>query len=419
MEIDKNVSKQSFFTIKYLLFLGLLYVFIYNPPLAVLPFTPKYFLYAIIPFILVFKNKLFMQFLGKVKYIFLLLCLIIIYSFFRELFQLEIVFLPLQISLLIEILILPICFIILYKQIKPEGDFLNELILLGTIASVITVILILNPSLNDFIKFSVLRTTEYTEFVAGRAFGFSEGLTFSYGTVQGLILAIILFKAGKKSLYYFLVPLFFVSVLFNSRTGFTPVVVALFLSVLVNFKIKKILIFAIIFFAFSYLYNSTTLFEEYKKTIEWGLDFFVQSSEFLSNKSSDTNTFSTLFNDMAIYPNTIAEWIFGTGENIFINPLQSSDVGYIIQLYYGGLFYLFLIFLLIFAIVKDIKNVFGIYRNLFAVIIVCIILFNVKGNLFTPVGILRLIMILYIYMITTNSYRKKVLIGNQNNNLTA
>lgn len=401
--MDK-AKKISFYNIKYFYFLIALYIYLYNPPLAILPFTPKYFLYSIIPIVLIMKSKLFYSYLNNIKYIFILFCFIIIYSLFREVIQSEIVFFYLQISMLIETTILPICMIIIYKQIKPDGDLLNEIILLGTIASLFTLGLILNPALDDFVKYNLLRTTEYTEFVAKRTFGFAEGLTFSYGTVQGLILAIILLRIGKNSAYYFLVPLFFISILFNSRTGFTPVVVALFLSLIINFNVKKIMIFTVIFFTFYYVYNSTDLVYEYKQTIEWGLDFFIQSSDFLSNKSNESNTLTTLFNDMAIFPNSTTEWIFGTGENLFVNINHSSDVGYIIQLYYGGLFYVLLIFLIVSRIILNIKKITPSYKTLFIVLIVCILLFNIKGNLFSPSGILRTIMLVYIYLIISKLY---------------
>src|SRR5690606_20287970 len=107
-------------------------------------------------------------------------------------------------------------------------NFLKAIIHVGTIASLFTFILIAFPDINLFVKQNVVASDDTTVFAYARNFGISEGLTFAYGTVQGLIFAITLYYARVNWTYYLLVPFLFLSILFNARIGFVPVIFAIF-----------------------------------------------------------------------------------------------------------------------------------------------------------------------------------------------
>lgn len=70
-----------------------------------------------------------------------------------------------------------------------------------------------------------------------------------------------------------------------------------------------------------------------------GTSFDVQSSNI------------EILQNMIVYPSDLGEWIFGKGESIFGISGQNSDIGYIIQLNYGGIIYCILLAFFFFLIV--------------------------------------------------------------------
>ena len=84
---------------------------------------------------------------------------------------------------------------------------------------------------------------------------------------------------------------------------------------------------------------------------------------------SSSNVFVTL-QDMILFPNSLEEWIFGTGQFIY----TKSDIGFILQLYYGGLFYLLLLLINYFITIKLIDN-----KYLFVCSIIMLLIANYKG----------------------------------------
>lgn len=394
-------NKNSFLDrTKYIGFLVLLYLYIYNPPFAFFPLLPlEIMTISAVIYITIFSrwNDLFSNFKNE---LFVLLA-IIFFCFFRELGQPENVFFRANVFLLLQSIILPYYIITLYTHLKGRFNLIKETILLGIIAAFITIILIMSPGLDDIIRYTVLRTNEFSEFITFRSFGLSEGLTFAYGTAQGLIFALTIYYSKYNPRYLWFLPLILVSILFNARIGFVPVIFSLVYFVIIKFNLRFILIFLGVGFLLYFLIFQTDLFSEYAKTLEWAFDFFTQSSDFLmGNKtSSDGNTFDTLFGEMAVLPRDLGSWIIGTGENIFVSKSANSDIGYLIQLNYGGLTYLFILFSLIGVMMWRLKFLVKEYLWLILLFLFTIVLTNVKGIFIGIIPSFRLIMLIYCYLI--------------------
>lgn len=402
-------SNKKLYYFEYGLFLILLYIYIFNPPFRFLPFSPKYFLYPLILLCTLFSKR-YLKVIGHFKIHLKLLCLIVLYSLVRDFFEFKIVFFPINFLLLIEAVFLPISIIYIYSRIKPEGDLINEIIFVGVIASLFSLLMIANGGIGDFIRYKLLTTDEFTEAVAYRTFGLAENLTSSYGIVQGIIFSLALFYSIINKKYLLLLPFFLIAILFNARIGFAPVILSVIILNIFSFDYKRILgIFSFVF-AFYLLYQHTSLFEDYKKTIEWGLDFFTQSFDFASSGTSSHSTFSVLFDDMAVFPNNAFSWMFGSAENLFISPTRNTDIGYLIQLNYGGLLYLALLGLVMLNISKYFFKLNKISRLILLLIILTILITNIKGNIFIPVGSIRLMMlIIFILVLKMDVFSKNVI----------
>ena len=388
-------------SIKYILFLILLYLFIYNPPFQAISTSAVELM--IVPAILyIIVSWKWYNLIRVFKYEIFFFLLIIFFSFIRDYGRSESVFFKANVLLLLEAIILPFFLITLYMKGGISGNFIKDICLVGFIASLITFVAIVSPPFNDFIRNGLLKQDDFSDFLLFRSFGLSEGLTFGYGVVQGIIFALI-FNYSRNSYKYLLaLPFVLISILFNARTGMVPVVFVIFYFFIIKGNLKYLL-YACLFIPFIYFLLNTDLFGEYTKTIEWAFDFFIQISDFMTGKAadSDENTFDTLFGRMAVFPETTFEWFFGTGKNIFVETLGfNSDVGYIIQLNYGGILYIFLFIVLIVYMIRRLS--FIICKNekwIVYLILFTIMIGNVKGLFISVNPNFRFIMLLYLFFV--------------------
>ena len=119
---------------------------------------------------------------------------------------------------------------------------------------------------------------------------------------------------------------------------------------------------------------------EFYPTMRWVEDGY---RDLMGRK--DETTIQTL-GSMIHFPPP-SNWITGTGVNIFNNPKSnvSSDIGYILQLYYGGCAYFcLLVFPLLILLSECIRTAKGISTQvLFVSIFASVLLANFKGDFFT------------------------------------
>lgn len=381
----------------------------YNPPFSILPLSPKFALYLF--FVPLFFNTQFYKYFSKIKGFFACIFLLILYSFFRELAHIGgFDFFYFNFYLLFEIFLVPLG-IVLYYNKAETNDLVEDVIKVAFIAGVISIVMITIPSLSDYVRYNLLREDEFTEAVAHRTFGMSESLTFSYGLIQGLMVPLVLFysKNNKKLLYT--IPVFIICVLFNARIGFVPVIIGSLVYMYYNFNMKQFFIIILSLFGGYFLLFQSDLFLKQKETIEWGLDFFVQLTDFTSgNTKNEENTFDTLFGSMLVLPSDELGWIFGTGENIFGKFYgKTSDVGYIIQLTFGGILYLVLLFASMFFLVKLFSKYSDNEKRIGLIIILTLLIVNIKGNVFSTVGFFRLSILILFWFYFKNTFNNKKL----------
>lgn len=380
----------------------LLYIYIYNPPFAFLPFTPiKFFYFGIILFL---NKKIAYIFFKNFKIqLFIFFC-IILYSFFRGAFAGEYDILYTDIITLVECFL--VGYLINYIIINYTNiSFLNLILIVSGIASVITLFLIVNPEINDYVKNDLFVTTEFTRFLRFRSFGFSEGLTFAYGITQGLAVCFCLYFLKEYKFLLLLLPLHLIAIAFNARIGFMPVLLLIVYIIFTGKKIKNLLIITLVLLLLFFSLFSLQTFQNYQETIDWTLKFFTEINDFFSG-NVQTGNMDVMINNMIVIPDTSFEVIFGRGKDIFRDSYNNSDIGYIIQLNYGGLIYISLFLLLLIYMTHTLYKT-GKKNMWFAFLFLTVILIaNIKGNGFVTSPSLRLLMIIYFYVILSNKTKQ-------------
>ena len=136
----------------------------------------------------------------------------------------------------------------------------------------------------------------------------------------------------------------------------------------------------------------------------WGLSFFYELSSFVTGESD--NTLGALTGSMWVIPQNTFDLLFGTGENLFHTSGRNSDVGYIIQLNYGGLVMLSMILFYFFYVSRRIIKRLTLRHWFPFIFVVSIFVLNLKGFYLAAIPGNRFLTLLYVYFIYTS--RKSV-----------
>lgn len=399
------------------------YVFIFQPPLI------DKNLYVAVQFLIIFfyaifiNKNFFVNFLklfGRESYI---LTLIIGFCLIRDLFKGEEVYVLRFIAWSFQTFVFGYFLIEVINRVNIKAnrikiDIFSTLYNSAFVAGCITLILILFPTIDQLYK--GIQLDEYYNIYADfevryRAYGIAENLTFTYSYVLGFFAGYTLLVLKNRGLLIIPFWIFLIGILYNARIGFFAIIL---FTVYVSFMkkdIKSLLIFLsmtlLLFFVVSLSNNEfvTSILQN----SDWALQFFYDLSDavFGTNFSgSASSTVDTLTGDYIILPESFSEWIFGTGVSLFEMPLgQNSDVGFIIQLYYGGLFLLFLLVILVLFMCNRLLKIPESRWYLF-IFIFSILILNFKGFIFaaTPGG--RLLFFLYIFFIIKYKYKEHYII---------
>ena len=131
-----------------------------------------------------------------------------------------------------------------------------------------------------------------------------------------------------------------------------------------------------------------------------------------TKESSNNNTNLTNYNNMhPVYreiftlnngfkwPSDVDEWFIGQGKDIFqADKNKRSDVGYSIQLNYGGICYLLILYGLIIGIFKNMSRykIDTFFPLFFAA---SLMLLNYKANILSNSGYFRMVMMFYFVLV--------------------
>lgn len=390
----------------------ILFLFLYLPP--IFNFNIVHILFVISIISILFNIKNYIEFLKKVinKYN------VIIYSFILLLCALIFVLGNHDFKILYSncILIVEAIFISLYivyyfyKNKFNKKDIVYNLCIIGLFQSLISILMIIFPGFqNWFIELCKNRgfdavAIEY--FRNYRYYGFSSELTFTMPILQVVIAYLLLFQKNTKNslqkiLKYIIIVILLFSAIINARISLIIIIICFICYVLYlirnnknNIKNKKKLglIVIVVIISIIGLFYINSIFKI--PQLDWILTSIKEILALFGigkENVSSVNTFSLLFKDIQI-PKGIS-LIFGTGLNIFNGTTYRTDIGYLVNLWYGGIVYCLLIYGLMFKfiIIDNIKKNKKLILNITLIIIIFIS--NIKGNIFNLNGVINLILI--------------------------
>jgi hypothetical protein len=162
-------------------------------------------------------------------------------------------------------------------------------------------------------------------------------------------------------------------------------------SVLVKRNIQSFLLIATFFTVVYLALDWLGIIEQYASIKNWVLSSFLDTSDLLSDSSNAGGNYGVLA-DMFQIPKNL---VFGSGKYIYAKGLNSSDIGFILQLNYGGIIYVLLI--LLFMLKITIRSFLKLGFTHWFPIVVTLTMFvvNIKGNFFAANPGFNTILLLY------------------------
>lgn len=305
--------------------------------------------------------------------------------------------------------VIPTCIMItsLIKKSKNNFYYLIDTILYaGLIQCSLSIASFLIKSLKNvlvawMIAGGVFEDDTYSTYVQNlRLFGFSTGLTFGMPAVQAFLAIVALYMAinhkGNSIRYFIMVPLFAFSGIVNARTAI--VIMGVGLGALLfsfsdkgtaNIQRKALRIVGIIIIGIVCIAIGLKLIKFLSpNTYIWIDEGISQISRFF-NRDTSSGYFSYVTNkDKWSIPNGLG-FFFGTGIRV-LNPNKYgviTDIGYVNDIYLGGLVYALLIYALIIKYTFQIRmskciNCPGLSRFLSVFFIASFLVLNYKGYVF-------------------------------------
>ena len=389
-----------------LLLVTILYLFLYNPIFLALGIGCIKPLLAIAVIYAFINNRVF-KLLVQFKYEAIFTFIIIIYTLFTILRSnnLGVLLLPYQHFIwFLESIFLSVVIVIWFRKEFEQHGWEKLVVITGFIASLISLVLILNPGWNEFVRTSLISDSLVEDYKSWfRGFGIAEGLSGSYGVIQGIIVGISLYTMRCHVLYVVPVLPLLISIAFNARTGFVAVIYSFMLLIAQRrYNRRLVATVLVISLIIGYVLNSEVEYIHYDiNTIKWAMSSFDQTGDFLSGSSDGKTVFDTLFGEYFFYPDSAMGLLLGD-VIIPFHDAKHSDVGYINEVMFGGIVYLLLLlsFLAYMHIRLSKKSTDKFYPIFFLVVL---LIFNIKTTcLFIPNGVFRLFVLYYVLIITSS-----------------
>lgn len=377
--------------IRQLIYIIGLYIIFFNPNFILLGSLTVKILYPILFVCLCFNFKSYYKVFKNIWIESSIILLILLYSIILTILaDGDIELFKGVIMLSLGYLLIPVLSIIINKN-RTLKEIVNLLISVGIVACIISLICFIFPKLNSNLRELQFSTSYNLTELSFRGFGVSNGLFFYYPIILSLIL--IIYLEQNRSLFQkiFIGILFLFAIFINARIGIFPLVIYCIIKCYKQFKLAIELLICILLLFFIIIYIGT----HYEDTTfgficKWILGGIGQISNPLIGTNFDTygeHHLETLGKKMLFLPSRFEDTIFGTGINLFGRSSGlKSDMGYTIQLYYGGIILSILLCWLIscmaFQIYKSLKLCPKLRRLILILFLCTLTISNFKGDFF-------------------------------------
>lgn len=309
------------------------------------------------------------------------------------------------------------------KKDYELSDYLKLFIIIAVIQAAISIIALLSPGIHTFLmnRFAAYGYGNvYMRISAFRMYGFAGGLTFATPVFQSIIAVIVLYQAVvyKKAWNYVLFILLFLSAVINARTSIIVVIIG-FACLICFSKVsikKKTLILVAEFLILLVIFGIGMPYIEQisPATYKWISEGIEEILAFVHGNRNQG--YFSYINESTQYPlpDSLLKMIFGTGHDVFGAVSQkkfgiSSDIGYVNDLWKGGIVYMSFLYMLIISIFNYLrKNGDEIicFLSFFMMILYPFIM--IKGAIFNMCDPTNFAVILFIIVIESKYFNKEV-----------
>lgn len=282
------------------------------------------------------------------------------------------------------------------SKICNRKDFLQDLITISTVAAIVSLLLYLVPSVAQTIRDLTGATVQLNNDIRDRGYGIASSLFSGYPLIQAWCAFLCLIKGRGKFKYIQFILITF-SIVLNARTSLFLLIGMIILHYLMFSSFKNTMKLVLYVLLGVVLFVTMGVYERFADVFNFVQDaiFMISDQFFGTSYTNGFGHFSGLMDSFLIWPENIKEWIFGHGNYMLTGSQRgSSDIGFILQLNYGGVVYLFLIsYPLLYVMNKLYKNK---RWEPFLCIFLTVFLLNWKGDMFLQTNFVFLTLSLFL-----------------------
>lgn len=391
------------------IYIGMFIIF-YNPPF--LPFNSMHLVGFFSIIYIVLNHKLMNRYLRiqALLSLGLFFTCIFLYLCVKTIFQnLPLSTLVFPIYILLDIIPFGLVVGIMLKKKNLSTDqYFLLIISVGLLQALIAIGTILIPEfkqlvINQYIRFGY--GEKLSSLAYFRNYGLAAGLLYSTPILQSIIAIIAVYLSINKSkIYIIYVGLIAMSAVINARTAVVVIAVGILLLVFLNsFSIKRMLLFFSLLLLFSFVIYKIIPFimDLMPDTFMW-----IQTgiNEIVSFISGDATGYFSYVAKKDIYrlpPNLSLLW--GEGYRVMGGYKGfSSDIGYINDLWFGGLLYVLFLYSYFFSLSLKLimkKKKLVSFVGMFMLILYPIL--NIKGIAYTMNDFTNFFILTYVVIVVT------------------
>lgn len=394
-----------------------LFLFIFTPRLY-MPFSMVHILTTISLYYLLTKYR--KSFLGimnssKLSFFLILHCFLIAYTFAISLPSGDFSTTYWATTTIFEVL--PCAIFISILCINRNYDlnrFYDIILAVGMLQVVCVVLSMISPDLRDWMiesSGSPNLLDLYEQVNIFRMYGLAAGYTFSMPLFLGLCV-IISFVLGvfKSYKYYFLIPFYLFSIAVNARIALISIFIVSFVTFFVKFKTNPYKqIFNILLISLLVLIVVKIVGYEAEKSSSKNSWVWFNSGIQEVTGSYDSESGGNLYyltDTMWFMPKGL-DILLGSGENVYDRSYESSDIGYVVNLHYGGVVLSILLYLPYLWLLMKYNSANLLEKIINLSVVFYLLIANAKGNVFMPNEVIKGVLILLVFSITAEHLQMK------------
>ena len=293
------------------------------------------------------------------------------------------------------------------KSPKDRNGVIECLVIVGLIQAAIAIAMIIIPPFRQLAKNIYYNGGNENVYIsASRLYGICDG-DYTYGlqiahSILSLVSFMYAFSSKKKVFYLYSVALLLVTFL-NGRTGIIIFLVNLLVFLLIHlFKKKEGLKAILIFFSLALMLPVAAMAMRNIAPNSYR-NLEVMIADYDKSKKGTGNTETEAYKNMIVLPPGM-DLIIGKGYRIYarngakFGTLESSDIGFVNDLYIGGVIYLALLLLAIGSISRLYKKS-SFNETIVVALVVAFVIANAKGEFIRQPILISVAILLIVYLV--------------------